>query len=321
MIYQQVTQKLVALCLLIGTSAALSPAAAQQQSMTEPGQLIGRWNITVDDNGKEAPAWLEVRKSGLSRLVGSFVGVHGSARPVSEVRFEGGKFRFSIPPQWEGGQQNLELFGSLTPGGIAGTIITPEGHQQTWTGVRAPSLVRDSEPAWGTPINVFNGRDLDGWYADADNQWTVQNGILTNPKAGANLISEQKFEDFKLHVEFRFPKGSNAGVYLRGRYEVQIEDSPRDAHPDNLLYSGVYGFITPSEITSPGPDVWHTYDITLVGRKVTIVANGVTVISNQEIPGTTGGALDSREGEPGPIYLQGDHGPVEFRKIILTPAR
>ena len=61
--------------------------------------------------------------------------------------------------------------------------------------------------------------------------------------------------------------------------------------------------------------------ITLIGRMVTIVCNGITVISNQEVPGITGGALDSKEGEPGPIYLQGDHGPVEFRNIIITPAK
>lgn len=316
-----VTKRLFVFCLLAGSTAGLSSANAQQGSK-EASQLIGRWNITIEENGKALPAWLEVRKSGLSRLVGSFVGTHGSARPVAEVKFDKGNFRFAIPPQWEEGVLDLTLFGELTETGIAGTMISPNGQQHVWTGVRAPALNRQSEPVWGQPIEIFNGRDLNGWYADAPtNQWTVRDGILTNPKAGSNLITEQKFEDFKLRVEFRFPKGSNAGVYLRGRYEVQIEDSPRDAHPDALLYSGVYGFITPSEITSPGPDVWHTYDITLVGRKVTIVANGKTVISNQEIPGITGGALDSNEGEPGPIYLQGDHGPVEFRKIVITPAR
>lgn len=318
--YTHVKKKLLAFSLLIGVFVGLSPITAQE-TVNDPGQLIGRWNLTVDDNGKAAPAWLEVRKSGLSRFVGSFVGVHGSARPVSEVQFDDGQFRFSIPPQWEGGELDLTLLGKLTVDGISGTLITPDGQTQSWTGVRAPTLNRNSEPVWGAAIELFNGQNLDGWYADAENQWTVRDGILTNPKAGANLISEQKFEDFKLSLEFRYPKGSNAGVYLRGRYEVQIEDSPQGAHPDNLLYGGVYGFIAPSEITSLGPDVWHTYELTLVGRKVTLVANGVTVISNQEIPGITGGALDSNEGEPGPIYLQGDHGPVEFRKITITPAR
>jgi hypothetical protein len=69
------------------------------------------------------------------------------------------------------------------------------------------------------------------------------------------------------------------------------------------------------------PDEWHTYDITLVGRMITVVANGKTVICDQEIPGITGGALDSDEGAPGPLMLQGDHGVVEYRNILLTPAR
>ena len=57
-----------------------------------------------------------------------------------------------------------------------------------------------------------------------------------------------------------------------------------------------------------------------MGRVLTVVLNGERVIDRQVIPGITGGALDSDEGAPGPILLQGDHGPVEFRKITLTPA-
>ncbi len=114
---------------------------------------------------------------------------------------------------------------------------------------------RTSAPVWGKAIQLFNGKDLTGWKAvGAPNQWEVRNGILTSPKSGANLISEQKFTDFKLHVEFRYQKGSNSGVYLRGRHEVQIEDSPKDAHPASTLFSGVYGFIAPSEIAALGPD-------------------------------------------------------------------
>jgi hypothetical protein len=68
------------------------------------------------------------------------------------------------------------------------------------------------------------------------------------------------------------------------------------------------------------PGEWNTYDITLNGRWLTLTINGETVIDNEEIPGITGGALNSREGEPGPILLQGDHGPVEFRHVTITPA-
>ena len=133
-------------------------------------------------------------------------------------------------------------------------------------------------------------------------------------------MSDKLFTDFKLHIEFRYPKGSNSGVYLRGRYEVQIEDH-KGVEPWYDKFSGVYGFIAPTEMTAKDPGEWQSYDITLVGRMVTVVANGVTVICNQEIPGITGGAINSREGEPGPLMIQGDHGPIAFRNIVLTPAK
>ena len=74
-------------------------------------------------------------------------------------------------------------------------------------------------------------------------------------------------------------------------------------------------------MTAKDPGEWQTYDISLVGRMVTIVANGKTVICNQIIPGITGGAIDSNEGEPGPILIQGDHGPIDYQNIIITPAK
>lgn len=287
----------------------------------EPAALIGRWDITVDVNGKLAPAWLEVKLSGLKTLVGYFVSTAGSARPVSEVKFDNGKFRFEIPPQWESGTSNLIIDGTFVDTGIEGEMTDCNGRQYSWKGVKAPYLKRIVAPIWGKPVNLFNGKDLSGWKASGQNQWIVKNGILTSPKPGSNLITEEKFNDFKLHVEFKYAKGGNSGTYLRGRYEVQIEDSKKDAHPNSVLFGGIYGFLSPNEMVTLGPDEWQTYDITLVGRLVTVVANGKTIISNQEIPGITGGALDSNEGEPGPIYLQGDHAPIEFRKIVIIPAK
>jgi hypothetical protein len=101
---------------------------------------------------------------------------------------------------------------------------------------------------------------------------------------------------------------------------VQIQDD-YGLPPMNDRFSAIYGFVSPSEITAKKAGEWQTYDITLVGRIVTIVANGKRVVCDQEIPGITGGAIDSREGEPGPLLLQGDHGPVEFRNIVITPAK
>ncbi|MDR0792457.1 MAG: DUF1080 domain-containing protein [Chitinophagaceae bacterium] len=290
---------------------------------TEHNQLLGRWDITLNDNGRSLPSWLEVKHSGLRTLVGAFVSTGGSARPVAKVNFDDGKFNFSIPPQWENSNNDMTLEGTLIDeNNIEGVITTCDGRKQPFKGVRAPYLTRTAEPVWGTPIKLFNGKDLTGWKATGNhNQWEVVNGVLTSAHPGSNLITEQKFNDFKLHIEFRCPEDGNSGVYLRGRYEVQIIDGKKGDHPASGLFSGVYGFLTPSEINTKGAGQWQSYDITLVGRMVTVVANGKTVICNQEIPGITGGALDSNEGEPGPIYLQGDHSSIEYRNIVLTPAK
>jgi len=106
---------------------------------------------------------------------------------------------------------------------------------------------------------------------------------------GPELISNAKFEDFKLHVEFNCAKGSNSGVYLRGRYELQIEDDPQPEGP-TMRTGGVYGFLAPSPEQPRRPGEWQTYDIRLIGRVVTVVQNGQTIIDRQEIPGITGGA-------------------------------
>ena len=186
--------------------------------------------------------------------------------------------------------------------------------------MRAPDL-RHPEPTWGTPVAIFNGKDLDGWEAMGPaNQWTVVSGILTNPQGGANLRTKTTHADFKLHVEFRVPPKGNSGLYLRGRYEVQVEDS-KGLDKNSHHQGGVYGFLTPNENAAGAPGEWQTYDITLVGRLVTVTLNGRTVIRDQEIPGPTGGAMDSNEGEPGPLYLQGDHTSIEYRKIVMTTPR
>jgi hypothetical protein len=283
--------------------------------------LKGRWDITVRTPAGDRPSWLEIQRSGRDILVGRFVGVAGSARPISQIVVSGDSMRFSIPRQWEEGTGDLVVEGRLDGDRLAGRMTFPDGTQSDWTAVRAPSLRRQARPRWGAPIQLLNGKDLTGWRAvDGENQWVVSDGVLRSPKSGANLVTEQAFGDFRLHIEFRYPKGSNSGVYLRGRHEVQIEDN-FGAEPTSHFFGGVYGFITPSEMVAKPAGEWQMYDITLIGRMVTVVANGRTVIFEREIPGITGGALDSNEGAPGPLMLQGDHGPIEYRNIVVTPAR
>jgi hypothetical protein len=280
----------------------------------------GRWDLTIQIGERTAPSWLEITHSGISTLVGQFVGTGGSARPISEVLFKDGKVLFSIPPQWEKGG-NLSFEASYEQDKLAGTITFPDGKTYNCTGVRAPSLRRQAAPQWDKPMALFNGKDLKGWHASgSNNQWTAENGILKSSKPGSNLITDASFTDFKLHVEFRYSANGNSGVYLRGRYEVQIADVP-DTLPWKGGLGAVYGFIAPSEVAAKKPGEWQSFDITIIGRMVTVVANGKEIICNQEIPGITGGALDSNEGAPGPIMLQGDHEPIEYRNITITPVK
>jgi len=284
--------------------------------------IIGHSDLTVDmGNNRTVPSWLEVKLSGFKTFVGYFVADAGSARPISKVTVEGQKVTFNIPPQWESGSNDLYFDGILGNDNLSGTITTPDGLKHSFTGERAPSLVREKAPVWNKPVKLFNGTNLDGWVSQKpDNQWVAENGILKSPRPGSNLLSKEKFNDFKLHIEFRFPANSNSGVYLRGRYELQIIDS-KGEEPSSVLFAGIYGFLTPNEMAAKGPGEWQAYDITLIGRRVTVVANGKAVINDAIIPGITGGAIDSKEAEPGPILLQGDHGTIEYRNILITTAK
>ncbi len=303
------------LALLLAALFAPSPAAADDG-------LAGRWDLVVHATAGDHPAWLEVAPSGRNVLVGRFVGQFGSARPISRVETEGSAFRFRIPPQFEDRTTDLVFEGKLVDGAIKGTVTDETGRFIRFEGTRAPALDR-AAPVWGEPVALFDGKSLAGWkpqHASVANGWRVRDGVLVNAEPGNNLLTERVFGDFTLHAEFRYPKGSNGGIYLRGRYEVQVEDG-FGKEPDSHRIGGVYGFLTPCVNAAKPAGEWQEIDITLVGRRVTVVLNGERIIDRQTIPGVTGGALDSDEGAPGPILLQGDHGPIEFRTLRLTPAK
>ncbi len=298
------------------------PAAVAQSRAASEG-LVGRWNLVVQRGTDEAPSWLEVERSGRSTLVGRFVGSGGSARPIGKIEFTEGTFRFAIPPQWESNPNDIRFEGRLEGDRLSGSMVMGDGQTVKWTGTRAPSLKRSAAPVWGEPLTLFDGKSLDGWQPIGgrnDNQWGAVDGILRNAKSGANLKTAQTFDDFKLRLDFRVPKGANSGVYLRGRYELQVDDAA-GLEPSSHHLGGLYGFIEPSASVARAAGEWQTMEVTLVGRMLTYVLNGTTVICEREVPGITGGALDSAEGEPGPLLLQGDHGPVEYRNIVITPAR
>ena len=212
-------------------------------------------------------------------------------------------------------------------------------------GLHAPALKRAAPTAWGAPEPLFNGKDITGWEPinntpdtvdmHFSNHWTVKDGELVNEGRGSNLRSTRTFNDFKVHVEFNCPPEENSGVYLRGRYEAQVGPPPRQTPAPakqvtarKVMGSGyrnpygfvgcIYGMLGPASPPAFNPE-WQVYDITLIGRMVTVVFNGVTTIDNQEIAGVTGGAIDSHEAEPGPFYLQGDHhGGIRYRSITVS---
>lgn len=319
--------------LLLAVCAVVGFSTLSAQRVESDSELIGKWDLTITMEEEQLknlgifrhglmssegfPGWLQVKLSGFSTLVGYYVGYEGSARPIAEIHYDEtkDKYHFTIPPQWMDIDDIYFEF-SLEDDKLSGYKML-DGNKLKFTGVRAPSLTREEPPVWGTPINLLT-ENMDRWIIPENNQFKMVDGIMMNTKKGGNLISTQKFDDFKLSIEFRYPEGSNSGIYLRGRHEIQIEDSKGRA--DDVSIGGVYGFIAPTVNAAKKPGEWQTYEITLVGRHVTVVLNGVEVISNRPIPGITGGSLDSNEGEPGPIMIQGDHGPIDFRKFVVTPA-
>lgn len=300
-----------------------SIASPQDQTSSPPGSsVIGRWDLTVQGPEGKYPSWIEIELSGRRSLVGRYVGQFGSARPVSKVEFQNGTIRFSVPPQWEDRKIDVDVEGHIDGDTLRGSVTGDQGERLPWEARRAPKLISQTPKSWGSTISLFNGHDLSGWkprHPDKKIGWLVRDGILINAEPTTDLVSEQKFNDFKLNAEFRFPSGSNSGLYLRGRYEVQIQDN-FGAEVDSHRFGGVYGYLTPSVNAAKPAGQWQLLEMTLIGRQITVILNGERIIDRQTIPGITGGALDSNEAEPGPIMIQGDHGIVEFRSVTITPA-
>ena len=285
--------------------------------------FLGRWDLTLKTPSREYPSWLEITQES-GQLKALLVSRWGHARPLPKIELSNGQITFVSPKDEEDRKDDMVFVGTLSGQKLSGTTSGQDGTPWRWTGERAPDLKIRVEPTWGKPTSLFNGKDLSGWRPSDPNAtatWKVENGTLLSPGHGPDLITDAKFEDFKLHVEFNCAPKSNSGVYLRGRYEVQIEDDPVPEGP-TMRTGSVYGFLAASPEQPRRPGEWQTYDITLVGRVVTVVQNGQTIIDKQEIPGITGGALDSHEGLPGPIYLQGsEDGHVAFRNILITPGK
>lgn len=310
----------------VATLAIALPASACLGQQPSPGfadALLGRWDLSIEEGGGSYPSWFEIQLRTETEIMGRFVGRFGSVRQIADLAYESGQVEFAVPVQYEPQQDDLRFIGVLNGDRIEGSTFDANGRSLRWYATRAPSLQRDGAPVWGVPTVLFNHRDLSGWTGRdgaAIDCWRVDAGALSVTPPCVDLITEQEFEDFRLQADFLYPPGSNSGIYLRGRYEVQIQDDAGKAL-DPLRMGGVYGFLRPKSDAARTSDEWQSFDITLIGRRVTIRLNDVVIIDNEEIPGITGGALDSHEALAGPIMLQGDHGPIRFRNIVLTPSR
>jgi len=279
-------------------------------------ELFGRWDITLLDTQGYSSAWLEVLPDSQNGIKGRLVWLFGGAEPLTDLTIAHDVLTFHHSFMGKYLLFTAKLDGSVLRGTTRDTSSTVQ-----WIGMRAPGLQGPSEPRWGTPLVLFNGRDLSGWSLrtrSVPNCWHVQEQVLFNDESCVDLKSLAEFWNFKLHVEFRLEGKGGSGIYLRGRYEVQIAHDA-DKQPSPRSTGAIFGYISPAVSAGKPQGEWQTLNITLLGRIVTVELNNQTVIDNIEIPGITGAALDSQEAREGPIMLQGDHGRISFRNIILTP--
>ena len=327
----------IAVCLILVLTTG---TIAQAQDAAEP--FLGRWSLHLPGGA----GWLDVQNVD-GRLDGSLLWYGGSVLPVASVNVTDNTLTVTRTRnvEWElpdGSMRRHTVTNSLVMHrdgeGLSGTAYFPEaqgrGTRTTdFTGERIPDLPPApdlSQAQFGEPIELFNGTDLTGWSLINPNQtngFKAEDVMLVNdpvqPDDGShisygNLRTDAEFSDFRLTLEVNVPEGSNSGVYLRGIYEIQVADTyGRDSDSHNM--GGLYSRIAPTSTVEKPAGEWQTMDITLHNRHLTVILNGTNIIDNQPVLGVTGGAMTADESSPGPIYLQGDHGRVLYRNLVLTP--
>lgn len=323
-----------------------SAPVATPVAKTDVSEFFGQWTIDIEGG---TVGWLEVRQAD-GYVDADLLWIGGSVSPVASVYMDNNNhllvnridnvvrtkddknnpIRTHQIPNWlEVSKQGDKIVGYQLRPKRDGLGI--DSVSFTGTKLQAPPAAPDlSALKFGEPVTLFNGKDLTGWKLIDEKQkngFSVENGILKNDPVQVegqphvsygNLRTEQEFEDFNLKLEVNVLEGSNSGVYLRGMYEIQVLDSykkPLDSHNMGALYSR----ITPSVGAEKPAGSWQSLDITLCQRHLTVLLNGTKIIDNQPVFGPTGGAIKSDVNAAGPIYLQGDHGKVEYRNILLTP--
>ncbi len=287
----------------------------------------GRWVIQPLGDSSGRALWLEVNGAGTGTITGGMVGggPGGQLDAIRAARIENGQLRFHLERRTGRNRDRTvrtEVVAALHGSRLHGAAMRTRGIL-LWVGERAPVLSERDDGTWseGKPVTLFDSKGIKGWHTvrpgrEAD--WYSEGGVLKNREGADVLVSDSRFWNFRLQVEFLVHQGMNGGIGLRGRYEVQLLDDhgkPASDHGNGALY----GRIAPSVNASKPAGEWQTLDVRLVGREVTVTLNGIKTIDRAEIAGFTAMATDWREDEPGPITLQGDHGAIEFRKIVVTP--
>jgi hypothetical protein len=295
--------------------AAFVPAGAQQPDYT------GRWNITGTGPDANRVYWLEVTDKG-GQLSGMFLNRSGSPLALASVRIDTGALVFQLPPGRDN-KPGLELRATLQGGKLIGSHVDRD-RTVNWVGVRPPTWPAANASApqkYGTPVELFDGKSYAAFRpqtGDAISNWSIEEGVLTNAPPASNLVSKQTFKDFRIQAEYKLAPNSNSGIYLRGRYELQVLDDygkPVERHG----HMSIYAWTPPLVNASKPAGEWQSMEAILVGNRLTATLNGTRVHDNVAIQAITGGALDNDELAPGPILLQGDHAKVWFRKVIVTP--
>ena len=296
-------------------AAAVAAVAANVPARAQSNPFTGTWNITP-----EAPApgvyWLEVKNEGATPTV-MFLNRGGSPVAAQDVKLANGELSFMV-----GGTAQNRPTVTLRANGdkITGTV-----GQVKVNGERPPKWgACDANAAhpMGKPVVLFDGKSMDAWGIQMANRpimWSVEDGVMTNEPKGNNLVSKEKFRDFRLDAEYKLSEKGNSGIYLRGRYEMQVLDDFGRTDDREHGHMSVYSAKAPLVNASKKAGEWQTVQITIVGNCVSATLNGQKIHDNSKITRITGGALDARENEPGPIMIQGDHEKVWYRKVVLTP--
>jgi len=318
---------LIAVALAVVFAAA--PAAGPDQN-----PFVGRWNMTGTGADSTRVYWLELGERD-GQVTALFLNRGGHPRPPDVLTLDGDELAWEVHSgnpsnptiyRFRAHVQNGRLIGTeqLPPRGRRGGGAATEGRVVNWVGVRPPSWPpanANGDHTYGEPDVLFDGTSLDAFgvqFATRELGWTIEDGAMANGDGGNNLVSKQTFRNFKVQAEYRLAEGSNSGIYLRGRYELQVLEDHGDAAVDRGHMS-IYGRVAPTVNASKPVGEWQAMEAILVGNRVTVTLNGERVHDNVAIEGITGGALDANETEPGPLMIQGDHSGVWIRRIVVTP--